>query len=425
MKLMSFLTGLMILICISATWSTSATSVAKTNPTSLKSYSMNQLIDLALVNSREFGIADLESKSLAAEFQQASIWENPIINLSSETKREPGGETRQFQIGASQNLDLFGKHSLLGEIANSDFKTAKFLRTQTELTLRHEIVLKTFNYLVAEERSHHAQERFRRFKDIQTYLRSRTFASPQKQAEAMIVTGKLLVLDKQFLELKIEAEAAWEDLNLYLGLIQKPQIHVSWYRKGIEFSPQDLLTKIETNNPQLKHQQILIEKSVQQVQLNRIESWPDLNVGVTFADARGYSPEKTFGLGLSFPIPAFNSNRAGLQASQYREQAERARLEFEKEKLQLHLKTTLSRYEAARTAIQHLPIDGIANIEKQMSKIDHGFRKGQVDLLTYIEADTQHSETLQAIYAAQVEYLSYLSSLQRAIGEQNISAEKN
>jgi hypothetical protein len=62
-------------------------------------------------------------------------------------------------------------------------------------------------------------------------------------------------------------------------------------------------------------------------------------------------------------------------------------------------------------------------MEKSMSITDQGFRKGQVDLLTYIEADSQHSDGLEAIFAAQTEYVSYLSTLLAMVGDSTIPEE--
>lgn len=392
-------------------------------PVGAEDLSVSQLVDLAVSRSKQLEAADLDVKSHEAEASQAAVWENPSLGLATENKNEPGGSTRQWKAEIAQTIGLPGRYSLRGDVADADFRIAKLGAENTGLSLRHEVFIKTFEYLAAEERAKHAEERFSRFKDVQSYIRSRTFASPQKRAEASIVTGKLLVLDKELLKLRAEADSAWESVNLYLGLPSKPKVRANWYRQGKSFSFNDLKEKLEERSPDLARQKLVVERSEIQTRLSRKEFWPALTVSGSYGDGSGYAPERTYGLGVSFPIPSFNTNSAGIQASQYRQQAEVSRLSFERDQAVLRLKTSLLRYETARNSIQHLPVGRIAEFEKSMSVTDQGFRKGQIDLLTYIEADSQHSESLEAIFAAQTEYVSYLSTLLAMVGESTIPEE--
>lgn len=386
-------------------------------------YSLSQLIDLAVSHSKQINVADLEARSREKEASQAAVWENPTLDLGTENKNEPGGSTRQWKVGASQTIGLPGRYSLRGDVADADFRIAKLERGNTELFLKHEVFVKTFAFLAAEERAKHAEERLTRFKEVQTYIRSRTFASPQKRAEATIVTGKLMVLEKELLKLKAETEVLWEDVNLYLGLTSRPKIRANWFLKGKSYSLEALREKLDSANPDLNRQKLVVEKSENQLKLSRKDAWPTFTVSGFYADGHGFAPERIYGLGLSFPIPAFNSNSAGIQASQFRQQAEVSKLSFERDRILLRLKTALLRYETSRSAVQRLSVNRISEIEKAMTITDQGFRKGQVDLLTYIEADSQHSESLEAIYSAQTEYASYLSNLLAIVGEATIPLE--
>lgn len=386
-------------------------------------YSVSQLVDLALSRSKQVEAANLDSKSHEMDAAQAAVWENPNLEIATENKDEAGGSTRQWKAGLSQTIGIPGRYALRGEAASADYKISKIEAENTGRSLRYEVFTRTFEYLAAEEHVKHAQERLTRFKDVQSYISSRTFASPQKKAEANIVTGKLLVLDKEFLKLRAEADSAWENLNLFLGLGSKPIIRATWYRQGKNYSLNDLKEKLLEKNPELARQKLVVEKSEVQTKLSKNEAWPAFTVSGSYGNGSGYAPEKTYGVALSFPIPSFNTNSAGIRASQFRQQAEISRLGFEQDQVFLKLKNAWLRYEMARSSIQHLPVNRIPEFEKSMSVTDQGFRKGQIDLLTYIEADSQHSESLDAIYAAQTEYVSYLSTLLAMVGDATIPEE--
>lgn len=386
-------------------------------------YSLNQLMDLAVSRSKQINAAELESRSREKEVAQASVWENPILDIGTENKSETGGPTRQWKLGASQVFGVPGKYSLRGEVARADFQIAKLDRVNSEVLLRHEVFVRTFAYLAAEARAKHAEERLARFREVQTYIRSRTFASPQKRAEASIVTGKLMVLEKELSRLKAETEILWTEVDLFLGLTSKPKIHANWFRQGKVFSLEALKQKLDSANPDLNRQKWIVEKSEKQFLLSKKEAWPTFTLSGSYGEGKGFAPEKVYGVGLAFPLPVLNSNSAGIQASQYRQEAEVSKLSFEQEKVQLRLKSALLRYETSRNSIQRLAVKKIPEIEKGMTITDQGFRKGQVDLLTYIEADSQHSESLEAIYAAQTEYIIYLSNLLAMVGEASFPLE--
>lgn len=386
-------------------------------------YSLDQLVEIAVSRSPQLRAADLDVLSREKEVSQAGVWENPNLDLGSENKSESGGSTKQWKVGLSQTFGVPGKYSLRGDVAESEHKISRLDRRNTELILRHGVLLRAFSFLASEERAKHAEERLSRFTDVQTYIRARTFASPQKRAEATIVTGKLLVLERDLLKLKAEADAHWEDLNLFLGLKSRPKIRTNWFRGTRSFSLEGLQEKLDGANPDLSRQKLIVEKSDLEVRLAEKDAWPAFTVSGSYGDGSGFAPEKTYGLGMSFPIPVFNANRAEIQASQFRRQAESTRLQFERDKAAAQLKKVLLRYETSRSAIQRLSVNRVPEIEKAMSITDQGFRKGQVDLLTYIEADSQHAETLEGIYAAQVEYLSFLSDLLTLVGESKIPLE--
>jgi outer membrane protein TolC len=88
------------------------------------------------------------------------------------------------------------------------------------------------------------------------------------------------------------------------------------------------------------------------------------------------------------------------------------------------LRTAFLDFEFSKKSIGVLPLKKIVEFEKATQEIDKGFKRGQVDLLTYLEADTQHFESLSAILEAQLDLAKSISELQMLTGRVQLLLEK-
>ena len=58
-----------------------------------------------------------------------------------------------------------------------------------------------------------------------------------------------------------------------------------------------------------------------------------------------------------------------------------------------------------------------AEIEKDFVRSDNGFKKGLVDLVSYLEADAQHFDAITAIYDTQTEFVQSLGEMTMLTGK--------
>lgn len=80
-------------------------------------------------------------------------------------------------------------------------------------------------------------------------------------------------------------------------------------------------------------------------------------------------------------------------------------------------------FELAKKSVVGLPVKKIDDLEKAITETDKGFKRGQVDLLTYLEADSQHFESLSAILEAQLDLVKSISDLQILTGSSQLILE--
>jgi len=185
---------------------------------------------------------------------------------------------------------------------------------------------------------------------------------------------------------------------------------------GPDYELQNLLELSNSQNIDRLQQQARVLQMQDEVSLAKAERWSGLTLSADYSKGEGADPEKVYGLGLSFPIPILNFNSNAIQAASKQVQAEQHRQVWMSQKVAQEIKSALQYYNAAKLSIQQLNIADLPKYEKEMRSVDQHFKKGQVDLLTYIEADAEHFESLNAILQAQVEFIHSKTAIEELVG---------
>lgn len=380
-------------------------------------YTLPQLLERALNENPELKALKLEVEGQDSLRSQAGLWENPVFEIGADRKEEPEGNTNFSRFGVSQSIPRWGKLNAQSDFATSELELLKLQQTASGLRFQVEFIQRIFQYKIAVEKSHHAEERLARFRTVQSYLRSRPFAAPQKKAEAMIVRSKLKVLQQNLRELSAKRKAAWNSVNEFLNFPDETKIQLGWVKQGTAYRLEDLLQRAEFQNPEIREALLKISQSGQRAELVGYETWPGLTLSGAFANGIGQKPEKVYGLGLSFPLPVFNFNRGAVRAAEAGKAAGEFRLQQAKRKISSAIKSAFADYEAARQSLTELSTEDFAEMEREMSSIDESFKKGQVELMTYLEADTQHVEQLNATLEVQQDLVNHQGELLLLTGQ--------
>lgn len=380
-------------------------------------FTVSQLFERALANNPELAVTQLEVQSARLDREKASRWPNPTLDFGLEKKDESGGQTNSYRIGLSQELSPSGRYSAWAEVRDSEMELSRLRATSSRLDFAREFARRLYSFLAAREIALHAEERLERFRSIQTFLSSRTFASPQKKAEATIVGGRLVVLGRETTGLSLKRDTLWADLNLYLKMPTVPNVKVSWFTKARPVSSDELLKSAQAQNVDIQERNAAMLRAEKLLEFSKREAWPPLTVSGTYSNGSGFAPEKIVGIGLSMPIPLLDANQSAIQAQRIRLESESMKVEFEKRRVETALRIALLRYEAATQGLNVASIAKLDRFEKEMRDIDRGFRKGQIDLLTYLEADSQHAETVDVTFRTQVEFVESEAELATLIGE--------
>lgn len=383
-----------------------------------RTLNLSEIFKISLDKSPEVQIQINEIQSKLELSEAAGVWRNPEVSLERETKKDPNSnETVSTKIGVSQTLAAYGKFATKSEAAKAEVDLEKINLSEKLFQTKTTVLQLVFEYLADVEKAKHAEERHKRFKSVYTYLKNRTFASPQKRTEASIVSSKLMILQKELDRANSEVQVTWNKLNYFLGLKERPEVKLNWFFKTPKLTQDAIFDKAKGSNFQI--QKFLIENKRLDLEVDfaKKDIWPEVTIHGSIGDGSGFAPEKTYALGLSAPIPLFSKNKSLVNVQSLKMSANQKKLSSYKDYLPSLIESSLIRYQVAQRTLEQLPIGKINDIEKDFEIADQGFRKGLVDLVTYLEADSQHFEAITAIYNTQVEFAEIVSELSVLTGE--------
>ena len=380
-----------------------------------------QIVELAIKQNPELRALELEAKSLSERANLGGLWDDPILELGIERSNQPinapTGDTDFGRVSVSQMIPRPGRLKAREESLRAQFNIGNLERELSRIEMTGKILKSIYAYKIASERWEHSRERVVRIKTVDSFIRGRPFAAPQRQAEAVITRSKLAILEKQFRQFEAERAAAWNDLNVYLGLQFEPVLKVNWFKRPAVFAKEDLVSRAESANPEVRRQLLKVTNQQSQLNVAKMEAWPGLTLTGAYSDGVGANPQKNYGLGVSFPIPILNGNRAAIKGTEALVTAEEARLQWARMRLKASVDSAIQKFNAAAQSIKLLPVEEVGATEKSMPRIDAAFKRGQVELITYLEADSQHFDNFNQALESQMEYLSSLSDLLYLVGD--------
>lgn len=378
-------------------------------------YTLDQLINKALSRS-ELIIAQKEFvEEIKWAKKQASSWKNPSLSLGGGAKQVDKKTGYLYSISISQPFIFPGKTALVDDVYSADEKMASLSLEETKLFIRYEVVRLSYECKIAEELESHLKERVDRFKLIEEYMRNRPFVSPKKRMDRNIVQSRLLILQKSLSELQSEKDIIWSRLNLYVDFPEKIKIYTDWFKKGPVLDKDAITTSAIERNFEVRKQKVKLGKSKHEMRLSKKEVLPDFDLSAFYNQDKAAGLERSFGAGVTIYVPIVNQNMGAVKSLDARARAEKSEIEYKERLIRQDLLALYTGYTLASSNLRRFPLSLIEKSHAQLNDADNEFRKGTIDLLTYLEAETQAYENHLAVFNSQREFIEkYISILMLA-----------
>lgn len=376
-------------------------------------YALADLVGLALRHTQLLGAQDarVNEKRLAAA--QARAWPGLAAGFSAGRTRQSAESGSSYGLTLAQSIPLTGIPGLRGDLLDLESESLRVQRAGSELFVTLAVAQGAYEYAANRRKASFAENRRKRFEVIQSYLAGRVFPTPQRRAESRIVENRLRNVAAGAILSQAGFRASLEKLKIYvpLGSATDPDLELPWLSGARSLGEAGWLDRALADNPGLRVQRLAVQSAALGKTLASREGQPDTALVGSYERGRADLIGTSYGLGLSLSFPSWNRNRNGLAGAEAGRLAEERQLGYEERKLQAGLSRALAEYEGARQIVLKYQPELLTGLEAQLQDADEGFRKGQVDLLTFLELDASAAETFDLAQDAQVELASKAAEL--------------
>ncbi len=348
---------------------------------------------------------------------QEKYWQNPQISFGS------GNNTQSYQ--ASQSIPFIGKLESKFNIEDSQFKILENQKNNLILDIKAQCFSLIYAYNINSKKIILAQKRIDRLSIIDRFLSSINLTSPTKIAQGQITKNKIKLIKNDLLKLKFRETQLWNNLNIYLGFINKVNFNTPWLNNKSFPKVEILLQEAISKNLNLQENKNLLKKYQAQLQYNRLEKMPDFSISLanTRSNFNGSSASSN-SIGLSLSIPLINLNQEKILASHSQIKAQEYQIEFNQNLLINELATEINHFQTNLKIADDFSFKIINQAIARLNQANLDFKKGILEFITYIELDTQEYNSIDVALDTQVQLANNYSNLMIKIGNFIIPNDK-
>lgn len=354
--------------------------------------------------------------------RQATMYLNPLISVEMGRAHASGQNPGAGPLGElriSQPFFFPGKLADVESANRAATEYSKLQLTELEKSVCFEAVYSAFAYQVAVNKLAQAAKRLQRMEYMRSYLRSQAFASPQRIAQRTIVQNQLILLERQLRQAGIEKSALFEKLNLYLDAGPETQITIEWIRNLPSSNHEVFIRDAIEGNYAILLNRASSRRTEAELAFQRKAVYPDF-----FANAfyRQEAPSRDdvnhfYGIGLTLPIPVLNRNEGGIASFEARAKAHEEESHFLERETRQSAKSLLEEYDGLSGLMRDFLEIDFHKIEEQLVYADTEFKRGRIDLLSYLQLEMQMNETLTAYYDTQLQAARANLNMMKLLGQ--------
>ncbi len=391
---------------------------------SAKEYTLEDLIKQTLGRSEWILSFNARIEEMRFAANQSRRFQNPELNFSAGQKEVSSVNGSLMEMSLAQPFIFPGKRELRFGIADSDTELAKVNKSKAEIFLIYDVLRIAYQHAINHQKSEFALKRQERFELIKSYLAGRPFVTPQKKVERHVVESRLRKLITEGREIETALKDSLERLKLYVLLDENdPRIQAPWLKGTTALNENEWQTKVISNNFDLVAQRLLVNRASQERLLAQKEKWSDFSLSAFYGQESLGNTERTLGAGFVIPLPLLNLNTGNIQSRGKKHEAEKYLLDFQEREIKSRLRREMNEFEAARKNAALYPQSLLSDVQDQGKEAEDAFRRGQLDLLLFLEIDEQTAETYYRALDAQLALVDKLANLFFLSGENDLHVQ--
>jgi cobalt-zinc-cadmium efflux system outer membrane protein len=371
--------------------------------------SLDRLVAEALARNPEIRVYTAEIAAARGERRTAGEWQNPELSTEAGAKivRDYHGDTLgdgiMWTLGATQTFEYPGRVTLRKAIATHQVALAELGLEGFRTALAARVRAAAFRAALGKMKAGAADEIAKRFDDLATVLSQRPVSGVAQQADVRIIEANAIALKRRPLEAQREMQSAIYELNQLRGAQVNSALAIPTLDLTLRPLPPiaTLLFTARERNYDVRTRVLDLEQQGYKVRLALNERWPAVRVGPVAHNERADTNEYQFGIGVTLPLPLWNTNAGKIES----EKARAAKVEAELTTLIRDVERKVADaefvYRSRRDEADDLQKSVLPQIREAAETGDRNYRDGAIPVSTYTELQKQYLDSIDAFTAAQ------------------------
>ncbi len=361
------------------------------------------------------------------EVPQVQTLPNPRISYTyyvQEVETRVGPQRQKF--GLAQTVPWFGKRALRSEAASEAAAAARQAFEQAKLELFYRVQSAYFEYYILGRSIDLTRQHLILLRQIEQVARTRFQAGSAPQIDLIQAQVELGKLEDRFQTLEALRGPVAAKLNAALNSpmdVERP-LPARIAPRPVSFSDEQIMQRLQTNNPSLKQLDAQIRKEQAAEKLAHRNRYPDVTFGVDYIQtdpARMSTPDSgkdAVMAMVSIQLPIwFGELKAAEKEAAYRRTATESERTNRENLLDSSLQLTLYHFHDAGRKIDLYRDTLIPQAEQAMKVALQGFRDGGVSFISLIDAERRLLEFQLAADQALADRETRLAEMEWLTGE--------
>lgn len=384
--------------------------------------SIDNLVSKTLAANPEIEFYKAEILAARAGRETAGRLPNPELSLDLGRKRISTGnaaaEGLAYSVTLGQPIEWAGRLGLRRAIANGDVTLAELGLEQFRSFLAGRVRLLGFSLAMQQENTAAALEVSDRFTAVRDILVQRDPAGVAPMLESRIIEAATIGVQHRAGNSEVEMQKALLQLNQLMGRRADSPLIV----RRTEFTPPDevdlesLLAKAAANNFELRIRRTEIEQQGIKVELAKNERYPTFVVGPQFSQERAGDHETVAGIGLSVPLPLWNTGSEKVDIAEARRLQATATLNAALRDVERQVTEATLILKTRRQRLEGWKPETLKSLQEGATLADQHYRLGAVPVSSYLEMQDRYLEALEAINESKLSAMQAALDLEQLTG---------
>lgn len=386
---------------------------------------LDEAIAEALEHSPALHSAKAQRDATAGQRTQAGAYPNPQLGIEAENVGGNGPydgfNSAEMTYGVSQQIEMWGKRSARQDAAHFGYDVAALDAESTRLDVIRDVSTAYADAVAAQEKERYAEEQHHiaaaELKSVSRRVAEAASPLMQKSKAEITLATSRFARD----EARQEARIARKQLAALMGRPQLDETLATESFFSIE-PPQAREERVPEATPDSKRWEREKERSASLLALEKANALPDPTVNLGVRQFRE-TDDRAFVLGVSMPIPVFDSNRGNIdraraELSKSESDQRLALLDRQKEftRLQGQMDTAYLQATSLRDTV-------IPAAEQAFAQSRHGYGAGKFPYLEVLDAQRTLFDARNQYISALRHYHTTKAALERIAGLHYVQGE--